>query len=171
MCLHFVDINPAVTQALAEAFSAHPEVEILLGDILDHASHCVVSPANSFGYMDGGIDAEYFAFFGARLQETVQAAIHRRPEKMLPVGAALAVATGHATIPFMIIAPTMEMPEEVPASHAGRAMRAILRLADAEPLVAEHIYCPGLATLTGRVPPRDAALSMLEAYEHWKSSK
>jgi hypothetical protein len=86
---------------------------------------------------------------------------------MLPVGAALAVSTGHARIPWMIVAPTMEMPEEVPASHAGRALWAALRLIDAEPKLDGHIYCPGLATWVGRVSPVDAAMSMLSAYEHW----
>ena len=169
MRLHFVDINPAVAQALAAAFRNHPEVEVICGDILQHAHHCVVSPANSFGYMDGGIDAAYTMFFGQNIQTTVQTAIQRRLEQMLPVGAALAVATGHVRIPFMIVAPTMEMPEEVPAIHSGRALRAVLRTADAEPRVADDIFCPGLATFTGRVPPVDAAASMVHAYEHWKS--
>ena len=168
MRLHFVDISPAVTSALIEAFKDHPEVRVICGDILVHAHHCVVSPANSFGFMDGGIDAAYTAFFGPGLQETVQAAIHQRPERMLPVGAALAVPTWHDRIPYMIVAPTMEVPEEVPASHSGRALRAVLRVADAEPRVAADIYCPGLATLIGRVPPEDAAASMLAAYQHWK---
>lgn len=167
MQLHFVDNNPAVASALKEAFARHPEVGVICGDMLEHARDCVVSPANSYGYMDGGIDAAYAGFFGPQLLVVVQAAIHRRPEGMLPVGAALAVATGHARIPWMIVAPTMEMPEEVPASHAGRALRAALRLIDSEPKLDCHIFCPGLATWVGRVSPVDAAASMLSAYEHW----
>jgi O-acetyl-ADP-ribose deacetylase (regulator of RNase III) len=165
--LHFVDINPAVANALAEAFKEHAEVEVSCGDILQVAHHCIVSPANSFGYMDGGIDARYLEFFGRSIQSTVQEAIQRRPEGMLPIGAALAVATGHVRIPYMIVAPTMEVPEEVRASHAGRALRAALRVLDREPVLADHVYCPGMATLTGRVPATEAAASMLSAYEHW----
>ena len=167
MQLHFIDNIPAVAAALAEAFAGHPEIEVVCGDILELAHDCVVSPANSHGYMDGGVDAAYSRFFGPQLELQVQAAIHRRPEGLLPVGAALAVATGHARIPFMIVAPTMEMPEEVPASHAGRALRAVLRLVDSEPQLDGHIYCPCLATGVGRVPAAEAAASMLSAYEHW----
>lgn len=169
MRLHFVDINPRVTDALRESFSAHPEIEVLCADLLSVAKHCIVSPANSFGFMDGGIDAAYLAFFGLPLQQKVQAAIARRPEGMLPVGASLVVKTGNERIPYLIVAPTMETPGEVPATHAGRALRAVLRLADAHPEITTDIYCPGLATFTGRADPQEAAQNMLEAYKHWKN--
>lgn len=168
MRLHFMDVNPAVTEALAEAFRAHPEVEVACDDILRVARHCVVSPANSQGFMDGGIDSAYLAFFGLALQERVLDAIARRPEGFLPVGASVAVATGHANIPFLIVAPTMETPEEVPASHAGRALRAVLREVDRNPRLAEDVYCPGLTTHVGCVSPVEAAESMAAAYEFWK---
>jgi O-acetyl-ADP-ribose deacetylase (regulator of RNase III) len=167
MRLHIVDINPAVAEALAIAFAPYPEVEVLCDDLLKVAKHCIVSPANSFGYMDGGIDAAYSRFFGSALQITVQTAIQRRPEGMLPVGAALAVRTGHERIPYLIIAPTMEIPEEVPASHAQRALRAVLRLIDQQPELDDDIYCPGLATGVGGVYATDAAENMRSAYAHW----
>lgn len=167
--LHFVDIQPAVTEALRVAFSiyAESEVEVSCGDILEMASHCVVSPANSYGFMDGGVDAAYLAYFGQGLQSLVQVAIGRRPEGMLPVGAALAVATGHGRIPYMIVAPTME----VPAQHAGRALRAVLRLLDKEPRLDGEIFCPGLGTWVGHVSPADAAASMAEAYAIWRRTR
>ena len=112
--------------------------------------------------MDGGIDAAYLAFFGQALQETVQSAIQQRPEGRLPIGAALAVRTRHAQIPYLIVAPTMETPEAVPAAHAGRALRAVLRVIDRHPELGTDVYCPGLCTWTGRVSPEDAALSMLQ---------
>lgn len=167
MRIHFVDINPAVTDALRDSFRNHPEVEIQCDDLLEVARHCVISPANSYGFMDGGIDAAYLEFFGLKIQTAVQAAIARRPEGNLPVGAAVVVRTGHAHIPYLIAAPTMATPGEAPASHAGRALRAALRMVDAHPELGEDIYCPGLATCVGRADPREAAESMLAAYEHW----
>jgi O-acetyl-ADP-ribose deacetylase (regulator of RNase III) len=167
MRLHFVDTNQAVVDALASAFAIHADVEVRCADMLSVATHCVISPANSYGFMDGGIDADYCRFFGPSIQNTVQEAILRRPEGLLPVGAALAVSTNHTRIPYLIIAPTMEVPETVPASHAGRALRAALRLIDKEPYLGEDVFCPGLTTLVGGVDPKDAASSMLMAYEHW----
>ena len=145
-------------------------MEILCADIVDVARHCVVSPANSYGFMDGGIHAAYLACFGPTIQTAVQSAIARRPEGHLPIGAAVAVRTGHPSIPFLIAAPTMETPGEVPASYAGRALRAVQRLMDAHPELGEDVYCPGLTTLTGRTDPKEAAQSIAEAYTHWRAA-
>ena len=166
--LHLVDLNPDLVRAWNAAFANFPEVEIRCSEMLSVARHCVVSPANSHGFMDGGIDLAYLRFFGPSIEHTVREAISRRPEGLLPVGAALLVETGHARIPYMIVAPTMEMPEAVPASHCSRAMRALLRLVDGHRELDGHIYCPGLATLTGRVAPEEAATHMARAYSEWQ---
>jgi O-acetyl-ADP-ribose deacetylase (regulator of RNase III) len=85
------------------------------------------------------------------------------------VGASLAIRTGHARVPFLIVAPTMHTPEEVPSENCYRAMRAVLRLVEAESELALDVFCPGLATGTGRVPAADAAREMFKAYEDWRS--
>ena len=83
--LRFVDINPAVVDSLRTAFAAFPEVEVSLGDILDVARVSIVSPANSQGFMDGGIDRVYTEFFGLGPQTELQSAIARREDGLLPV--------------------------------------------------------------------------------------
>jgi len=167
MKLHLVDVNAALVSAWRTAFAAWPEVEIQHDDILSVARHCLVSPANSHGFMDGGIDDQYRRFFGAQIEQTVQSAILRRPEQMLPVGASILVPTTHPRIPWLIVAPTMEMPEAVPAQHSGRALRAALRLVDRHPELNSDIFCPGLGTLTGHVAPELAAQAMASAYAAW----
>ena len=118
--------------------------------------------------MDGGIDAAYRAFFGPQIERAVQDAIARRPEGHLPVGASLAVRTGHARVPFLIVAPTMLVPEQVESRNSYRAMKAVLRVVRAQPEVGPEIYCPGLATGVGMVAPENAAAMMAEAYRDWK---
>ena len=169
MRLHFVDTDGEVVEALRRTFAGFDEVACSVGDILVIAHGALVSPANSYGFMDGGIDAAYAAFFGPQLQTTVQEAINRRPEGFLPVGASLAVRTGHLRIPILIVAPTMHTPEEVPPEHCYRAMRAILRLVQADSAIGSEVFCPGLATGTGRVPPADAAEQMYRAYVDWRA--
>jgi O-acetyl-ADP-ribose deacetylase (regulator of RNase III) len=168
MRLHFVDIDPDVVEALRVAFDGVPDVACSSGEILALAHGALVSPANSYGMMDGGIDAAYSAFFGPAVQIAVQEAINRRPEGYLPVGASLAVRTGHQRIPFLIVAPTMHTPEEVPASNCYRALRAVLRLAAGGNLGGRDIFCPGLATGIGRVSPADAAAQLAAAYRDWR---
>ncbi len=72
-------------------------------------------------------------------------------------------------IPYMISAPTMVFPEQVPANNCFFAMSAILRTASRHPDVVADVYCPGLATGTGEVPPDDAAREMALAYGKWKA--
>lgn len=169
MRLHLVDVNAHVVAAWEEAFRAFPEVKICEADILKVAENTIVSPANSFGFMDGGIDAAYLKFFGLKMQSQVQDAMSSRLEGHLPIGASIVIRTGNSRIPFMILAPTMTVPETVSADNAYRVMRAVLRIAGHDPVVGHRVFCPGMTTLTGRVPPREAALQMAEAYRDWKA--
>ena len=57
MRLHLVDFGGHLVSAWAQQFSQCPEVTVQQGDLLAMAENCVVSLANSFGFMDGGIDA------------------------------------------------------------------------------------------------------------------
>jgi O-acetyl-ADP-ribose deacetylase (regulator of RNase III) len=167
--IHFVDTSGDLVDELLRVFAGVEDVDCRCGDILAVARNAIVSPANSYGFMDGGIDAAYSAFFGPRFQNAVQEAINRRPEGHLPVGASLAVRTGHDRIPFLIVALTMVTPEAVSSDNCYRAMRAVLRLMRAEPDIGREIFCPGLATGTGRVPPAEAARQMFRAYDDWRA--
>lgn len=166
MNLHLVDLDHRLVTAWREAFLRFPEVTIERGDLLAVARHCIVSPANSYGFMDGGIDAAYRAYFGMEIEARVQDAVARRPEGHLPVGASLVVRTEHRRVPFLIVAPTMTVPEQVESSNCYRAMRAVLRIVDEE--IGRDVYCPGLATGVGMVPPESAAGEMARAYSDWK---
>jgi len=50
-------------------------VEIYYGSILQLSCDAVVSPANSFGFMDGGIDMLYSQHFGSNVHEQIQSLI------------------------------------------------------------------------------------------------
>lgn len=170
MKLHLVDYNEEVVDALRSEFAVFPEVAVEFGDIVSMAKHCLISPANSHGFMDGGLDLTYKDFFGDSIELKVRDAIARREEKSLPVGAALAVPTDHAQVPWLIVAPTMEMPEPVEPVNCYRAMRAILRLAKVNSQIAAEVYCPGLCTGVGKVAPKEAAKMMARAYADWRRS-
>src|SRR5262245_39700765 len=66
----------ALDDELAEAWERHcgdlPDVTVHRGSILDLEVDAVVSPANSFGFMDGGIDHLYSDRFGWHVQEGLQ---------------------------------------------------------------------------------------------------
>jgi O-acetyl-ADP-ribose deacetylase (regulator of RNase III) len=169
MKLSFVDDNGDVTCALQTMFREFPEIEVLHGDIFTFARNCVVSPANSQGFMDGGFDMRITKFFGLEIQTKVHDAIARRPEGFVPVGSAIAVRTGHKMIPFLLIVPTMEIPEAVVALNAYRAMSAILRIASASAEIGRAIFCSGLCIGVGGVPPLEVAGAMARAHREWKA--
>lgn len=164
MKLHFVDQNRDVVAALGRAFAPFPEVKVSFGNILDVAEISVVSPANSSGFMDGGIDAVYRRYFGQQIEDKVRSAVATRPEGYLPVGTSLVVPTSDSRIPYMIIAPTMLMPEAVSALNAARALRAVMRAQAAHASLLTNVYCPGLCTGVGQVEPDEAAIVMAAAY-------
>lgn len=161
MQLDLIDHDQEVADALREAFAAFPEVEVTCADLLREAHDTVVSPANSAGFMDGGIDAAYVRAFGASLEDEVRRRATELPEG-IPVGSALCVRVKHARVQRVIVAPTMEQPDSVRAINARRAMAAILRCARAENV--EHLFCFGLCTGVGLVEPSDAAEQMRLAY-------
>lgn len=164
MELHLVDRSPALVREWQRAFDQFPEVIIELGDILAIAHTALVSPANSYGYMNGGIDLAYRTFFGIGIEHAVQAKIAQAAGPYLPVGQAILVETGHARIPYLISAPTMFLPEPTIPDACERAMAAALDVARLHGGKWVALFCPGLGTGVGRVNARDAANAMVAAY-------
>lgn len=102
---------------------------MILGDILDVDCDAVVSPANSFGFMDGGIDGRYLDHFGPEIQLSVRRQILFQHGGELLVGAADIVSTGDERIPFLIAAPTMRVPMKLGDTvNPYLAARAVFRL-------------------------------------------
>ena len=156
-------------------FAENPEVEIVLGDLMDVWADAYVSPANGHGWMDGGIDLELRERFAAHDIETrVQSAIKRAGHYSLPVGQALIVETEDDEVPYLVVAPTMETPMFVGlTSNAYAAMSAVLRAVAAFNETAESpiesVAVPGLCTGVGGMEARVAALQMQQAYANWRA--
>ncbi len=109
MIIHLTAVEPDLADAWQQFCGDLPDVTIHRGSIFDIPCDAVVSPANSFGFMDGGIDFLYSRRFGWHVQEQLQELIRTHHHGELLVGAAEIVET-HAAIPFLIAAPTMRVP-------------------------------------------------------------
>lgn len=103
------DINPAMREAWEKELERRPRLaalcSVVAGGITDLRVDAVVSPANSFGFMRGGVDGVYTRVFGEGVESRLQAIIRTLPAEELPVGEALIVPTGHTGIPWLISAP------------------------------------------------------------------
>jgi len=161
------DRKAALVEAWRESFANEHDVDIGSEDILSVDCDAIVSPANSFGFMDGGLDHLLSDFFGWHVQERVQAAIRERPMRELLVGEAIVVPTDHAQIPWLVAAPTMRVPMVVKQSvNAYLAMKALLIAArdHRHEILIRSIAVPGLATGIGKIEPKIAARQMYAAY-------
>ncbi|WP_246788130.1 macro domain-containing protein [Bradyrhizobium sp. CCBAU 53421] len=170
LAVHLRDINAGVVRAWELAFADMPEVRVSRGNIFEQKADAIVSPANSFGFMDGGIDLLYSKFFGWTLQTDLQAAIAKHHHGELPVGQAAIVATGHDFISFLVSAPTMRIPSDISATvNVYLAFRAALIAVLAHNIRSKApirtLLVPGLGTGIGAVAPDAAARQMRLAYD------
>lgn len=165
------DLSVELVQAWASAFSDCDRVVSLYESIVDAKTSAIVSPANSFGYMDGGVDLVLSHHFGWQLEEHVRNKLLSEYDGELPVGQALIVATAHPQVPWLISAPTMRVPMNVSnTANAYLAFRAILRAIRTHNLThpdspITSVACPGLGTGCGLMPARRCATQMRHAYE------
>ena len=135
------------------------------GSIFEMDANTLVSPANSFGLMRGGLDAKLRAHFGQAIEDRVRHKIKTEFHGELPVGLATIVETGHARHPYLLCAPTMRHPGDVSHTiNAYLAMKALLSAAAAYP-VSLRLAVPGLCSSTGGMPPDHVARQMRIAYE------
>ncbi|WP_395678309.1 macro domain-containing protein [Inquilinus sp.] len=164
-----------LADAWEKAFADVGEVSIHRGSIFDVACDAVVSPANSYGFMDGGIDALYVDRFGIEVQTRLRRLILDRHHGELLIGTAEVVETGDAAQPYLIAAPTMRVPmvlgpETISPYLATRAVLLLARhgtLPGGEPLSdrLRTIAFPGMGTGVGRVPAELCARQMRAAVD------
>lgn len=135
---------------------------------LDHHD-CLVSPANSFGIMDGGIDLAIRDMM-PEVQRRVSSYVAERYFGEQPVGTSLIVPTGSDLFPWLAHTPTMRFPRPITGEIAYDATRAMLiavldHNAERPDNRISSIACPGMGTGTGNIGAFTAAHMMRLAYE------
>lgn len=174
MHLNLIDTNPEVVDAWANIFADVPRITITEGSIFDYPADALVSPANSFGYMNGGLDFAISKHLGWHLEKDLQRLIREKYYGELLVGQAEIIPTGNIQFPYLIAAPTMRTPMTITRGpNVYQAMKALLillrhgKLATGE-LVSEKVQrvaVPGLGTGVGQVRPLVCARQMRLAWE------
>ncbi|XP_046326916.2 uncharacterized protein LOC124111296 isoform X2 [Haliotis rufescens] len=186
----FRDKNSKMVAAWQEHFQDHKtRIEISHGDIFKDApsADALVSPANSFGFMDGGIDMVYSLHFGWQMQKRLQEIIRTEKHGELLVGDAIILPTfeGGAkedsmdwsktnegqSIKWLVSVPTMRVPMNVEGTvNAYLAFKAVILAVqrhneDASQEKISSVLIPGLGTAVGQMPVSVCAFQMLQAYE------
>lgn len=160
-------------EAFRESFEHLPNVKVV-HNYFEWLTEfdCLVSPANSFGMMDGGMDAAITQFFGVDLERKVQSQILETYLGEQPIGTSMIVGTGHPQHPYLAHTPTMRVPmiikgTDIPYSAMWAMLLAIRQHNKQSHKPIQSIACPGLGTGIGRVPYREAARQMAVAYDHF----
>ncbi len=170
--------NIEMTKYWLSFFEGVSNVEIICGSIFNVYADALVSPANSFGDMGGGIDQHIDNFYKGKAQKAAQELIQKRFMGEMPVGMANIIPMHQAHFPFLILAPTMRIPCNVGQSiNAYLAMRAILvavlQYNNLEKQTIKSVAISGLCTGVGRMSYQEAAEQMRVAYnniylQEWK---
>ena len=174
MKIILADLQPQILSAWRQIAGDKDYVSTQHGSIFEIKCDAMVTPANSFGFMDGGIDMAVSRFFGWQIQERLQKQIQTKHHGELLVGMAEIIPTGHAQIPYVISAPTMRVPMILNNTpNVYLAIRAALLLIkygqfeDGSAIASQVnvVAFPGMGTGVGQVTPDVFARQMKQAVE------
>lgn len=165
MTIQLVDISKEMTDSWRRHFH-DCDVTIFNGDLFSLKTDCVVSPSNSFGFMDGGVDRIIMRRFGPQLQERIKRKISLLPTGELLVGDSVILDTRDNEIPYCIFAPTMRVPSDIRNTVNGYlSAKAIFSCIANQCCEIKAITIPGLGTGVGRLSFDSCAVQMRAAYD------
>lgn len=149
-------------------FDEYDDTHVHLGRFEELRAECLASPANSFGLMDGGMDAAITAYFGDQLQQRVQARIIEEYCGEQPVGTSFIINTHNDKIPYLAHSPTMRVPTDIRGTdNVYRATKATLIAAKNNAM--KSIILPAFGAGVGLMHPQEVARQMYLAYKHVKN--
>jgi len=167
---YLIDRSQKLVDAWNDAFSAISHVKPVASDYFQQPADAIVSPANSFGIMDGGLDLEIHNQLGYGVQTRLQAVIVEKYHGKLPVGGAEIIQTGDEKWKYLVAAPTMRVPEPIAFMiNAYLAFRAVLlAVSNFNKAVGvrriDTLVCSGLGTGVGRMSPTRCARHLQMAH-------
>ncbi len=166
MKIQIIDRNKNFIDACKGYFNDDENVSLIHGNPFDHKTDFIVSPANSFGFMDGGFDLHLSDYFGWRLEERIQNYIKCHCAGEVAVGDGFIENTYNKNIPFVIFVPTMRVPEDVSETINAylAAKKAFQLFKRASHPLSPTITMTGLCTGFGQMPVKRSAKQIYYAY-------
>jgi O-acetyl-ADP-ribose deacetylase (regulator of RNase III) len=186
MKLHLVSLDLAFIASASELFGSRALCEVLDIKKISQKGVAFVSPANSFGVMDGGIDLvlsrDMFPGCEDRIQKMIRSlrsqpcllAGQIRCNPMLRVGSALWLPVGPTTA--LIVAPTMIIPHDVADTQNAywAFVATLIAMARIEKLsfgTVQTLVCTSLCCGVGRMDPEQSAIQMRRAWDDFHAGR
>ncbi|HIQ31145.1 MAG TPA: macro domain-containing protein [Aquifex aeolicus] len=139
------------------------EIIVRSGSLFDVEADVIVNPANSYGYMGGGVAGAIKRMGGEEIEKE---AVERAP---INVGEAVLTTAGSLPFKGVIHSPTMEEPAmKTTEDKVRKAVRAALKLAD--DLCYRSVAFPGMGTGVGRLPKDVAARAMVSEIRGFRAT-
>lgn len=132
------------------------------GDLTKISCDAIVNPANSYGYMGGGVAGAIKHVGGEEIEKE---AVSKAP---IPLGTAIFTKAGKLSCKFVIHAPTMKQPaQRINVENVRFAICAALDLG--EKLQLKSIAIPGMGTGVGGVDVNSAAEVIVDIVKKYDS--
>ena len=188
--LTFINLTEESLKPFRIQFANTQGVDFIKGNITEYMDQydCIVSPANSYGIMDGGID-KAISYYFPNVRENVKKVIDSRFHGEQPVGTSVLVDTGPTVRngPSKILAhtPTMRIPKNLANSeNAYLAFKALLCEIKRYNKLSEEsfnkkitirsqnypkinsVLCTSFCNGSGDMPINRSAIQMKLAYKH-----
>jgi len=132
------------------------------GDITKIVCDAIVNPANSYGYMGGGVAGVIKKIGGSEIENE---AVSKAP---ISVGTAITTTSGCLPCKYVIHAPTMEQPAiRIGINNVKIATKAALECALKNKI--KTIAIPGMGTGVGGISKEDAAREMVKIAKEYEN--
>jgi O-acetyl-ADP-ribose deacetylase (regulator of RNase III) len=132
-------------------------------ELLPH--DCLVSPANSYGIMSGGLDLLIRDELGVKVQDKIQWRIQKSYNGCQPVGTCIIIKTEATRFKFLAHSPTMQRPQNIQGTlNPMHSFFAALVEANKIPEI-QNMACSGMGAGSGQVPPEEVSNQMYQAYK------
>lgn len=191
---HLCDINREIVESWKSYFNDYENFKFYHEDLInvydrvsyegtksikniENKAFGIVSPANSFGDMQGGIDLVFYTKFGWKLEELVMQNIITHKFGELVVGDSIiveipqddeSIQKRHKN--YLIVAPTMRVPMGIKGTvNVYLAFRAsLISLLNTN---ITDVFVSGMGTGIGKVEPNICAKQMFYAYHNLLNPK
>ncbi len=168
MKLYLADSDRELVESWQHCFAEYLDVNIERAEVLSVAKGCVVLPVDDRGVLLPETLSRWVDYFGSRIEPMIREVVSGRAGANLAVGAGVVIATGDVRIPHIIVVSVIDLRHRFRSENVYHAMRAVLRLAERKPELAEALYCAGLGAEVGKVPLKSVAEQMARAYASWR---
>ena len=170
-----IDRNEDTINAFKERFSEYNNFNCVHGDILTvKKADCIVSPANSYGMMDGGVDSTISYTLDYIDKILVRPMINKKYYGEQPIGTCMVIPTNNNRYKYLAHTPTMTLPCNVASTrNTYFAFRALLTEILNHNIKHNDIhtvlmtpFCCGI----GRMHPKESSRQTLIAYHLVKNN-